>query len=331
MAGGFSVVREGGFFAAGLVTDAAAAFASAGLLPLTLAGGFATAASGAIAGISFFASSFFGATFCSSFFGSAILGAGATFSTTGFSTGAALAAAILASGVGSGMEAAVVFAAATAGFVSLGGAGFACGLEGAACGITGLAKTGEATGEGMPSFFCVPMAILGARFFLAPLAAAAGTKVGGAIACSGDGTYAGIVGCVTVFGVFGLGVGTALGLLIALGLLMGLATTRVGEGDDGGGGAESPSKPNNLSVTGAETRGDGCCVGGATGIVCRVATGLPVGGGPPFAVPLETVCLSEFGEGGTYPVEGALKRFSSCEAEGARDKPANKSEDICTN
>jgi len=319
IAGGFSVVRGSGVtagLAAGLAAGAGAEGGSAGLLPLTLAGGFASAA-GATAGISFLAGSSCSVAMGASFFSSKILVV--AFSTAGFGTGAAFVAASMAAGVGSGIEAEAA-AGVVVGVVVGAAVGAGAGsVAGATAGLNSFVATatfgsflgdgaGEmvglvATGDGIPSFFCVPIATLVARFLVTfAWFFEAGTKVGGAKVCSGD------EGMGTCFGTCGDGDATALGLLMLLAML------RVGDGDVGGGGAVSPNNPNNLSVRGASrTRGDGCCIlGVATAgagdvggrIISRVAWGLPTGVAlpPPLLVCFVRVC----GDGGTYPDDEVL-------------------------
>ena len=207
--------------------------------------------------------------------------------------------------VGSGIEAVAgtavgVGTAATDGFA----AGFVArvGMDTAAAAAAVFVAGGLAgTGEGNFSFFWVPTATVVARFFVTLVCfLEAGTKVG-----LGD---CGDFGIGTAMGLCALGDETETGLL-RTGLLRitGLASVRVGDGDEGGGGGlVSPSKPNNLSVRGASrTRGcDGCCVGGETGVgmVAFSTTGLLTEEGEemPLAFPFR-----EAGEGGTYPVGGA--------------------------
>ena len=290
--GGFSVVR--GAFAFGLAAGVTAGTNgdSGNLLVSAFFGVFAffASSSGKVAALSL--DSFFicGGGFSSSFF--VMMGSGAlavNFSNT------FLVTASVAAGFGSGIEAAAG-AAIGAGFVVE-----RVGIDTAAAAEVFIASTEgiAGTGEGNFSFFCVPTATVAARFFVTLVCfLEAGAKVGDC----GD------FGIGTATGCCALGDETETGLLIT-----GLATVRVGDGDEVGGGGEllSPSKPNNLSVKGASrTRRDGCCVivgaaEGETGVgmVDFSTTGLLVAAAAadvPFAFPFRAA-----GEGGTYPVGGA--------------------------
>lgn len=229
-----------------------------------------------------------------SFFGSVVAGAGAV--TAAASPSALVDFAFAASSI---IAASFVIAS----FVSTVTLVFGSGIEvvGAAK-ATGAADFAATTGDdGNVSFFWVPMAAFGARFFVPEVCRfAAGANLGGDTASGGGAGGTGIVfGTVTFVGEAGVGVVVALGLPIALVLATGL----LGEG--GGLFVTPPNKFNNLSVTGAATA---AAVGGA--VCCRMVGRVVIG------LLLLACCCSCL-------LSATSSLFN--EADGTRDNPANKS------